>query len=76
VQSAFDAMNDATEAYFWTRRGSTHIPVPNGEEMQISIPWFRWKLLGDQQACAYFKNIPMTDTTWNQVEAQNVQECL
>jgi hypothetical protein len=75
VQTAFDALNDATEAYFWSCDGATHIPVPNGEEMQISIPWFRWKLLGDEKACAFFKDILKTDTRWDQVGVQNAQAC-
>jgi hypothetical protein len=43
-----NALSDTDEAYFWTALGATHIPVPNGEEQEISTPWFRWKLLGDQ----------------------------
>ena len=64
VMDAFNAMNPATEVYFWAKNGATHIPVPNGEEQEISIPWFRWKLLGDQKACEFFKAIPMTITGW------------
>jgi hypothetical protein len=75
VQTAFDALNEATEAYFWTCEGAKHIPVPNGEGMQISIPWFRWKLLGDKKACTFFKDIPKTDTRWDQVGVQNAQAC-
>jgi hypothetical protein len=55
--------------------GATHIPVPNGEEEQISIPWFRWKLLSDQAACKYFKAIPMMDNRWAEVGAKHAQEC-
>lgn len=55
--------------------GATHIPVPNGEEQEISIPWFRWKLLGDQAACKYFKAIPMKDMRWNEVAVKNAQDC-
>jgi hypothetical protein len=76
VQDAFNAMNDTTEAYHWTKTGATHIPVPNGEEMQLSIPWFRWKLLGDQKACAAFKAIPMMDMDWSEVGMQNKKECM
>jgi hypothetical protein len=76
VQSAFDALDDSVEAYFWAKSGGTHIPVPNGEEMQISIAWFRWKLLGDQEACRAFKGIPMMDSTWVVVDEKNQGECL
>jgi dienelactone hydrolase len=76
VQQAFDALDPAEEAYFWARSGATHIPVPNGEEEQISIPWFRWKLLGDQAACKAFKAIPMMDTTWAEAAVKNAQACM
>jgi hypothetical protein len=76
VQQAYDALSPMTEAYFWTANGATHIPVPNGEEEEISIPWFRWKLLGDQKACAFFKAIPMTDTKWAEVASKNAAPCM
>jgi hypothetical protein len=76
VQQAYDAMNPATEVYFWAKNGATHIPVPNGEEQEISIPWFRWKLLGDQKACAFFKSIPMTITGWQVVATENEKQCM
>ncbi len=76
VQQAYDATSKTEEAYFWTASGATHIPVPNGQEEEISIPWFRWKLLGDQKACAAFKAIPMTDKVWAQVAAKNDQPCM
>jgi len=75
VQQAFDAMPASTETYFWAKQGATHIPVPNGEEQQISIPWFRWKLLGDNEACKAFKAIPMMDTTWVDVASKNEVDC-
>jgi hypothetical protein len=49
--------------------------VPNGEEEEISVPWFRWKLLGDQKACQFFKDIPKTDTKWAEVASKNVAPC-
>jgi hypothetical protein len=76
VQQAFDAMSDTVEKYFWAKNGATHIPVPNGEEMQISIPWFRWKLLGDKAACMAFKNIPKMDTSWMVVATKNEKDCM
>ena len=75
VQDGFDALSDTVEAYHWTKQGGRHIPVPNGEEQQISIPWFRWKLLGDQNACQAFKAIPMQDPTWTVADSQNEQPC-
>jgi hypothetical protein len=76
VQDGFDALNDTVEAYHWAKQGGAHIPVPNGEEMQISIPWFRWKLLGDNEACKAFKQIRETDSTWEEAAVQNEAPCL
>jgi hypothetical protein len=75
VQQAYDATSKTEEAYFWTASGATHIPVPNGQEEEISIPWFRWKLLGDSAACAAFKGIPQKDPVWAEVASKNVQPC-
>jgi hypothetical protein len=75
VMDAYNAMDKATEVYFWSRDGATHIPVPNGEEMQIGPAWFRWKLLDDQAACKYFKAIPMTDKSWKEDAAMNQVDC-
>jgi hypothetical protein len=75
VQQAYDATSKTVEAYFWTARGANHIPVPNGETQQIAIPWFRWKLLGDQAACRAFAAIPKNDAKWAQVAAKNQQAC-
>jgi hypothetical protein len=36
--------------------------------------WFRWKLLGDKQACQYFKNMPNTNE-WNSKQVQNPKDC-
>jgi hypothetical protein len=76
VMDAFNAMSKTTETYFWARNGSTHIPVPNGEEQQISIPWFRWKLLGDNEACKAFKAIPQTDTSWMEIASNSPKDCM
>jgi hypothetical protein len=76
VQQAYDALSPTEEAYFWTANGATTVPVPNGEEREISIPWFRWKLLGDQKACAFFKAIPMTNTKWAEVASKSSTPCM
>ena len=75
VQDAFDTLDKGIEAYHWTKAGGAHIPTPQGEEMQIGPAWFRWKLLGDKAACEYFKSIPMTDDTWEEVAVQNAAPC-
>ncbi len=75
VQQSFDALDDADEAYFWTANGLKFIPVPVAEANEVSIAWFRWKLLGDQKACASFKALPMTDEKWAEAASQNAQPC-
>lgn len=75
VQDAFDTLDESIEAYHWTKQGGAHIPTPQGEEMQIGPAWFRWKLLGDQKACEFFKSIPMTDSTWEEVAVMNAAPC-
>jgi hypothetical protein len=75
VQRAYDSTSKTVEAYFWTARGASHIPVPNGEAQEISIPWFRWKLLGDQAACRAFVGIPKMNPKWAEVAAKNQQPC-
>lgn len=74
VSSAFAALNDSIEAYWWSAIGATHIPVPNPQEMEISVPWFRWKLLGDKAACEYFKKLPGAGR-WQRKKEQNVAAC-
>jgi hypothetical protein len=75
VQQAFDALNSTDEAYFWTVNGLKFIPVPVSEANEVSIPWLRWKLLGDRNACAFFRALPMTDTRWALAASQNVRPC-
>jgi hypothetical protein len=76
VQQAYDAMSMSVEKYFWTANGATHVPVPNDLTIEVAIPWFRWKLLGDQKACAAFKALPMTHNVWVQVASKNAQACM
>ena len=75
VQQAFDAMNDSVEAYFWTKAGANHIATSSPDTNEVIISWFRWKLLGDNEACKYFKAIPTTNTTWAVADVQNEQNC-
>jgi hypothetical protein len=75
VRQAYDATSKTQEAYFWTANGASHIPVPNGETQEISIPWFRWKLLDDQAACRAFVAIPKNNSKWAQVAAKNQVPC-
>jgi fermentation-respiration switch protein FrsA (DUF1100 family) len=74
VQQGFDALNDSIEAYHWSAIGATHIPTPDPQEMEISIPWFRWKLLGDKKACEFFKKMP-EGGKWKSIKEQNAKGC-
>jgi hypothetical protein len=75
VAQAFTALADDVEAYHWSAQGSTHIPTPQAETAKIAVPWFRWKLLGDNEACKAFKMLGMTASEWRVVREQNAQAC-
>ena len=74
VRRGFAALDDDTEAYNWSARGSTHIPTPNAETIEVAIPWFRWKLLGDTRACERFKALK-SGRTWSESQVQNEAAC-
>jgi fermentation-respiration switch protein FrsA (DUF1100 family) len=77
VGEAYSAMNPKNEVYWWSATGATHIPTPQVPEEQVSIPWFRWKLLGDNAACKYFKTIPtgVTNPAWTKEMTENEAPC-
>ena len=54
--------------------GATHVPPPNAWVLEVSVPWFRWKLLGDNAACEAFKKLP-DSSMWELREEQNVAPC-
>jgi hypothetical protein len=74
VQDGFDALSDNVEAYFWEKRGSAHIPVPDLDAAEVGIPWFRWKLLGDQDACEDFYAL-RGSRSWTIEDEQNTVSC-
>jgi hypothetical protein len=78
VGQAYSAMNPKNEVYWWSATGATHIPVPNVPEEQVSIPWFRWKLLGDNAACKFFKAMPGNTAIspgWTKQMSENEAPC-
>lgn len=78
VGEAYSAMNPNDEVYWWSATGATYIPVPQVPEEQVSIPWFRWKLLGDNEACNFFKSMPDNSTIspgWTQLKSENETPC-
>jgi hypothetical protein len=74
VAQGFEALSKSIEAYHWTAIGATHIPTPEEQENQVSIPWFRWKLLGDGKACEFFKKMP-DGKKWKLQKEQNAASC-
>jgi hypothetical protein len=74
VQDAFKALNDSTEAYHWSKSGASHFS-PSGDSMEMGVAWFRWKLLGDQDACRAFKTVPTKFRGWTVVAEQAKREC-
>ncbi|HMI92107.1 MAG TPA: hypothetical protein VK509_12115 [Polyangiales bacterium] len=75
VTSAFRMLDPATEAYHWSGVGATHIPTPNANTVQIATAWFRWKLLGDNDACKYLMGLEGKGQ-WNEIEKQNGKMCM
>ncbi|MBN1654500.1 MAG: hypothetical protein JXA30_12080 [Deltaproteobacteria bacterium] len=75
VQQQFDALSDTVEAYFWAKEGANHITTVNADANEVIVPWFRWKLLGDREACEFLKAIPGNNATWTQVASQNEKPC-
>lgn len=75
VQQAFNTLSDSTEAYFYGKRGANHIGTINQDGNVLLISWFRWKLLGDEAACQYFRSIPNSISGWSLIDSQNVQSC-
>lgn len=74
VRRAFDALDDSVEAYHWSAFGATHIPTPNNETIEVAVPWFRWKLLGDRGACERFKSLEQ-GIRWSERQVQNEADC-
>jgi hypothetical protein len=74
VRRAFTALDDSVEAYNWSAVGAVHVPTPQSETIEVGIPWFRWKLLGDKKACEAFKALPM-GANWRVTGEQNPSDC-
>ncbi len=75
VQQAFDTVNEASESYFWAKDGANHLTTINEDGNELLIPWFRWKLLGDQEACRFLQAIPSIDDSWTVVDSKNEIAC-
>jgi hypothetical protein len=62
VREGYDALH--SEKWWYEAEGATHIPVPTRWAQESAVVWFRWKLLGDENAGDYFKNMP-NGMDWN-----------
>jgi hypothetical protein len=40
----------------------------------MGVAWFRWQLLGDSEACEYFKGMP-SSLDWRNQETDNLSDC-
>jgi hypothetical protein len=74
VRRGYNALSGSVEAYWYEAVGAAHIPVPTRWTQESTVPWFRWKLLGDRQACEYFKNMPNT-SSWRYMASKNETDC-
>lgn len=74
VGRAFDALANDTEAYWYEATGAAHIPIPTRWTQESAVAWFRWKLLGDNAACRYFKSMP-AGRDWNPRRNQAETSC-
>jgi hypothetical protein len=74
VQQAFDVLSDGTEAYWYEAQGATHVPVPIRYIQESALMFFRWKLLGDKQACEAFKALPR-GADWKLMQQQAERDC-
>jgi pimeloyl-ACP methyl ester carboxylesterase len=74
VRQGFEALPARTEAYWYEAKGAAHIPIPTRWTEESSAAWFRWKLQGDRDACAYFKRMPLS-MDWALHKKQAEEDC-
>jgi hypothetical protein len=68
-------MSNTVEKYFYGKSGANHITSINTDANDLMVSWFRWKLLGDKEACEYFKAIPKTQRAWQLIAKKNEKPC-
>jgi len=74
ARSSYEALNPGAESYWYEGVGATHVPVPVSFIQDSSVAWFRWKLLGDEAACEYFKGMPDSNL-WDLQSERNPTGC-
>jgi hypothetical protein len=74
VGQGLDHFSADAEVTWYEATGAAHVPVPNQWFQESAVAWFRWKLLGDQGACAYWKTMPEGDA-WEMKAETNAAPC-
>lgn len=76
VRMAYNALRKAEFRVWYTATGagSTHVPIPTGPTREMSVPWFRWTLLGDTNACRAFKALP-NGAGWRVAASSGMPDC-
>ena len=75
VRSVYNALSPYIEKAWYEAVGASHMsPIPEDYASEFGLAWFRWKLLGDSQACQYFKNMP-NSYYWRLQETDNLSPC-
>jgi hypothetical protein len=74
VGLGLDHLSSETEITWYEATGAAHVPVPNQWIQESAVVWFRWKLLDDRNACAYWKAMPEGDA-WDMKAETNAAPC-
>lgn len=74
VGLGYDALDADLEKAWYEAVGAGHIPPPNTDAGEMGVAWFRWQLLGDSDACQYFKDMP-SSSDWRHQETDNLSDC-
>ena len=74
VGQGLDHLPVVTEVSWYEATGAAHVPLPHAWLQESAVVWFRWKLLGDQGACRYWKAMPRGDA-WDMQAETNAAPC-
>ncbi len=75
VRSGYNALPNNLEKAWYEAVGASHMtPMPLSYASEMGLAWFRWQLLGDSNACAYFKNMP-SSYNWRLQDVDNLSTC-
>jgi hypothetical protein len=75
VRDGYDALDGGIEKAWYEAVGAGHMtPIPNSEASEFGLAWFAWQLLGQSNACQYFKDMP-DSYDWRLQEEDNLSRC-